>query len=236
MERGHGRGRPSSDPAGLELAGARTSSVLRSTFPRRRWRLDRSPETEFAYDDWVKQQVVRGVERPSLLSMHAEFGVLSNGLRLVAGSTDLAEDIDDESESEWRRVHHLLSETVSETPEGALLEIRVMEQEQGDDLDIPLFATATITAGGAECSFPSNLVVETKDWPQDVRRMLQLRWAPVRDAHDVSIKESVSLGDVASTLLAGCRSAAAFRILHRLNWSANLPSGEPVGLPIGHAL
>jgi hypothetical protein len=185
--------------------------------------LDRSPETEFAYDDWVKQQVVRGVERPSLLSMHAEFGGLSNGLRLVAGSTDLAEDVDEESESEWRRVQRLLSETVSETPEGASLELRVVEQ--GDDLDIPLFATATITAGGAECSFPSNLVVETKDWPQDVRRMLELGWAPVRDAHDVWIKESVPLKDVASTLLAGLRECRGVTNPAQLTWSANRPSG-----------
>ncbi len=60
-----------------------------------------SPETEFAYDDWVKQQLVRGMERPSLLSMHTEFGVLSNGLRLVAESADLtredaAEDLEDD--------------------------------------------------------------------------------------------------------------------------------------------
>ncbi|CAI3799441.1 helicase associated domain-containing protein [Pseudarthrobacter sp. MM222] len=185
--------------------------------------LDRSPGTEFAYDDWVKQQVVRGVERPSLLSMHAEFGVLSNGLRLVAGSRDLAEDVDEESEREWRRVQRLLSKTVSETPEGASLELRVVEQ--GDDLDIPLFATARIGAGGAECSFPSNLVVETKDWPQDVGRMLELGWASARDARDVWIKESVPLKDVASTLLAGLRECRGVTNPAQLTWSANHPSG-----------
>jgi hypothetical protein len=184
--------------------------------------LDHSPGAEFAYDDWVKQQVVRGVERPSLLSMHAEFGVLSNGLMLVAGSTDLAEDVEEESESEWRRVQRLLSETVSETPEGASLELRVVEQ--GDDLGIPLFATATITAGGAECSFPSNLAVETKDWPQDVRRMLELGWAPVRDSHDVWIKESVPLKDVASTLLAGLRECRGVTNPAQLTWFVKGPS------------
>ncbi|MCO4239756.1 helicase associated domain-containing protein [Pseudarthrobacter sp. MDT3-28] len=198
--------------------------------------LDRSPETEFAYDDWVKQQVVRGVERPSLLSMQAEFGVLTNGLRLVAGSADLAvEDADDESESQWGRVHHLLSETLSETPEGASLELRVVEE--GEDLHIPLFATATITAAGADCSFPTNLVVRTEDWPQDVRRMLELGWATARDAHDVWMKEAVPLGDVASTLLAGLRECRGVVNPAQIEWSAKLPSGEPwTGLPSeGHS-
>ena len=187
--------------------------------------LGHSPETEFTYDDWVKQQLVRGMERPSLLSMHTEFGVLSNGLRLVAESTDLArEDAAEDSEDEWHRVQHLLAETVSRTPEGASLELRVVEQ--GDDLDIPLFATATIRADGAECSFPSNLVVETKDWPQDVRRMLELGWASVRDAHDVWIKESVPVKDVASTLLEGLRECRGVTDPAQLTWSVNLPSGE----------
>lgn len=187
--------------------------------------LDHSPETEFAYDDWVKQQAVRGVERPSLLSMHAEFGVLSNGLRLVAGSTDLAgEDPAGDFENEWRRVQHEVSETVSETPEGVSFEIRVVEE--GEDLDIPLFATATITAKGADCSFPSALVVGTEDWPQDVRRMLELGWAAVRDANDVWIKESVPLGDIASTLLAGLRECRGVTNPAQLRWSKKLPSGE----------
>lgn len=184
-----------------------------------------SPETEFAYDDWVKQQVVRGVERPSLLSMHDEFGVLSNGLRMVADSTDLGEkDAAEDFEDEWRQVQHLLAETVSGTPEGVSLELRVVEQ--GDDLDIPLFATATVTADGADCSFPTALVVGTEDWPQDVRRILALGWAYVRGQHDVWIKESVPLGDVASTLLAGLRECRGVTNPAQLTWSANLPSGE----------
>jgi hypothetical protein len=186
--------------------------------------LDHSPEAEFAYDDWVKQQLVRGMERPSLLSMHTEFGVLSNGLRLVAESTDLTrEDAAEDSEDEWRRVQHLLAETVSRTPEGASLELRVVEQ--GDDLDSPLFATATITADGAECSFPSNLVVETKDWPQDVRRMLELGWTPAREHYDAWTKESVPLGDIASALISALRECRGVTNPAQLTWSANLPSG-----------
>lgn len=186
--------------------------------------LDHSLEAEFAYDDWVKQQLVRGMERPSLLSMHTEFGVLSNGLRLVAESTDLTrEDAAEDSEDEWRRVQHLLAETVSRTPEGASLELRVVEQ--GDDLDSPLFATATITADGAECSFPSNLVVETKDWPQDVRRMLELGWTPAREHYDAWTKESVPLGDIASALISALRECRGVTNPAQLTWSANLPSG-----------
>ena len=56
--------------------------------------------------------------------------------------------------------------------------------------------------------------------------MLELGWAPVRDAHDVWIKESVPIKDVASTLLAGLRECRGVTNPAQLTWSANLPSGE----------
>jgi hypothetical protein len=188
-------------------------------------KIDSSLYPDFAYDDWVKQQLVWGSERPSLLSMHAEFGVLANGLKLMAGSADLmGEEAEEDFESEWRRVEQLLSETLSRAPEGATVELRVEEGEV--DLRVPLVAKASITSKGADCSFPSALMVGTEHWPQDVKRILELGWTSGRDSFEFWIKESVPRANVAATLLSGLRECRGVTHPQLLRWSIASLDGE----------
>lgn len=182
-----------------------------------------APVTEFAYDDWVKLEVVRGKERPSLLSMQVEFGTVEDALRLVGESTDLTREDTDTFEDEWHRVHELLSETVSEAPAGARVDVRVVEE--GEALEVPLFASATITADGAECALASALVVGTERWPQDVKRMLELGWSSSEDRRDVWLK-SVSRADIASTLIAGLRECRGVTRPQQLRWSKESSDGR----------
>ncbi len=185
---------------------------------------EHAPATEFAYDDWVKLQVVRGTERPSLVSMQAEFGTLEAALRLVGESTDLAREDTDVFEDEWHRVHESLSEAVSQAPPGATVDVRVVEE--GEALDVPLFASATITPDGADCSLASALVVGTEHWPQDVERMLELGWSSSQDQRDVWLKTSVPRADIASTLISGLRECRGVTKPQQLRWSEESSDGR----------
>ncbi|MDQ0863763.1 DUF6221 family protein [Arthrobacter globiformis] len=185
---------------------------------------EHAPATDFAYDDWVKLQVVRGTERPSLLSMQAEFGTVEAALRLVGGSVDLTHEDTDAFDDEWHRVHELLAETVSRLPADATLDVRVVEE--GEALDVPLFASAAITVDGADCSLASALVVGTEHWPQDVKRMLELGWSSSEDRRDVWVKMSVPRADVASTLVSGLRECRGVTKPQQLRWSDESRDGE----------
>lgn len=185
---------------------------------------ERGPATEFAYDDWVKLQVARGTERPSLLSMQAEFGTVEAALRLVGESTDLVGEDTDAFDDEWHRVHDLLAETIARAPAGATVDVRVVEE--GEALDVPLFASAAITADGADCSLASALVVGTEHWPQDVKRMLELDWSSSEDRRDVWLKTSVPRADIASTLISGLRECRGVTKPQQLRWSEESWDGE----------